>query len=444
VIAHELIETVTDPEGSAWYGAAESEGYASHVENADKCAWIYPSKQGGGTDVSPAYNLTIGSEMYLIQGNWVLDGEGYCGMGVESVSITATPLFTGLVINEVGRFRVRVTNDGPVQLDAGRLAVIGRPEGLLAGDPLPVAIAGALAPGQSVDVEVAVQAPYEIAGNVASVPFVFRVRDAASAHTFSARAVVPIDVRRAEQMIDQSACEGVTMPNPVDVFTWFEATASFLNVGNTVWTASDYELVALPLDVSFPYIRLPQALPRDVPPGSRVSVTFSLYAPLSMEGEKLEFGVGVANGASVFQVGCPASTQVKCVADLNKACSPCGTIQCNGDCVSNFANEGNACGCAGRYQCGACTKPLPPDYDEMVVRDYHEDFGWPVPNFTRMYTAEAGYEFVSCTLTREHGGGNCLLLPSYEGAQSCTATFGNNLTEGANCTVHLTQRRVCD
>lgn len=71
ILAHELEETVTDPDLNAWY---DSRGY----ENADKCAWTF-----GTTSTAPngaLYNVTLGSRNYLIQRNWVNAAGGYCSM----------------------------------------------------------------------------------------------------------------------------------------------------------------------------------------------------------------------------------------------------------------------------------------------------------------------------------------------------------------------------
>jgi hypothetical protein len=69
IIAHELEETVTDPDLNAWY---DNRG----AENADKCAWTF-----GTTTTLPSgakYNMTLGSRNYLIQQNWVNASGGFC------------------------------------------------------------------------------------------------------------------------------------------------------------------------------------------------------------------------------------------------------------------------------------------------------------------------------------------------------------------------------
>ena len=77
IIAHELEESVTDPDLNAWY---DNRGQ----ENADKCAWTF-----GAVSRAPngaAYNVTLGgsngipSTNYLIQQNWVNSGSGFCAM----------------------------------------------------------------------------------------------------------------------------------------------------------------------------------------------------------------------------------------------------------------------------------------------------------------------------------------------------------------------------
>jgi Phosphate-induced protein 1 conserved region len=64
VIAHELEETVSDPQLNAWYNAKGS-------ENGDMCAWTFGSKQSVATNGS-YYNVTLptatgGTRNYLLQ-----------------------------------------------------------------------------------------------------------------------------------------------------------------------------------------------------------------------------------------------------------------------------------------------------------------------------------------------------------------------------------------
>ena len=71
VIAHELEETVSDPDLNAWY---DTRG----AENADKCAWTF-----GATYAAPngsAANMQLGTRNFLIQQNWVNAGSGYCAL----------------------------------------------------------------------------------------------------------------------------------------------------------------------------------------------------------------------------------------------------------------------------------------------------------------------------------------------------------------------------
>ncbi|MBK6844866.1 MAG: hypothetical protein IPG88_21615 [Gemmatimonadetes bacterium] len=62
-LAHELVETVTDPQFNAWYDA-QSPGQ----ENADKCAWKF-----GSTYTTPngaKANIKVGVKHFLVQQNW--------------------------------------------------------------------------------------------------------------------------------------------------------------------------------------------------------------------------------------------------------------------------------------------------------------------------------------------------------------------------------------
>ena len=71
IIAHELEEATTDPNLNAWY---DSRGN----ENADKCAWTFgTTKQALNGSL---YNMTLGTNNYLIQRNWVNAGSGYCAL----------------------------------------------------------------------------------------------------------------------------------------------------------------------------------------------------------------------------------------------------------------------------------------------------------------------------------------------------------------------------
>ena len=80
VIAHELSETVSDPQGTAWYDSAGN-------ENGDKCAWIFgpTSMLGSGA----LYNVTMGGSNYLIQQMWLNAQGGLC-----ATSYATTPDFS--------------------------------------------------------------------------------------------------------------------------------------------------------------------------------------------------------------------------------------------------------------------------------------------------------------------------------------------------------------
>jgi hypothetical protein len=71
IISHELEEAVTDPDLNAWY---DRRG----MENADKCAWTFGTTSTAAN--GSQYNVTLGSNKYLIQRNWVNASGGYCSM----------------------------------------------------------------------------------------------------------------------------------------------------------------------------------------------------------------------------------------------------------------------------------------------------------------------------------------------------------------------------
>lgn len=96
VIAHELIETVTDPTGTAWWDSqtgSSTNGY----ENADMCAWNFGSvyKTSNGSYA----NYSSGGKNYLLQQEWVNTGGGlgYTGgkCAMSSAGIASTLLVSG-------------------------------------------------------------------------------------------------------------------------------------------------------------------------------------------------------------------------------------------------------------------------------------------------------------------------------------------------------------
>jgi len=68
IVAHELEETVSDPDLNAWY---DSKG----AENADKCAWTFGTTYTANGALA---NMKLGTRDFLIQQNWVNSAGGYC------------------------------------------------------------------------------------------------------------------------------------------------------------------------------------------------------------------------------------------------------------------------------------------------------------------------------------------------------------------------------
>ena len=71
IIAHESEEAISDPDLNAWY---DTRG----AENADKCAWTFGTTSTASN--GSLYNVTLGSNKYLSQQNWVNASGGYCAM----------------------------------------------------------------------------------------------------------------------------------------------------------------------------------------------------------------------------------------------------------------------------------------------------------------------------------------------------------------------------
>jgi len=71
VLAHELEESVTDPDLNAWYDRRGQ-------ENADKCAWKFGTTYT--TSNNSQANMKLGARDFLIQQNWVNAAGGYCAL----------------------------------------------------------------------------------------------------------------------------------------------------------------------------------------------------------------------------------------------------------------------------------------------------------------------------------------------------------------------------
>ncbi len=71
IVAHEQEEAISDPDLNAWY---DQRGY----ENTDKCAWTFGTEYTAGN--GSKYNVTLGSNNYLIQQNWLNANGGLCTM----------------------------------------------------------------------------------------------------------------------------------------------------------------------------------------------------------------------------------------------------------------------------------------------------------------------------------------------------------------------------
>jgi hypothetical protein len=333
-VAHELVETVTNPTGGGWFGYNEANEYGKNVENADKCNWIYLSTESTGTP-STTHDMANNGNRYLIQSNWVRAEGGYCGMGIESVQIAATPPAGGLALNQVGHFSVTVTNTGPVRLNAGTLTVQGGAIGVSAGSAVPVRINQDLAPNQSVTVDVPVAAPLDIFGNVQSVEFDFTVRDPRNLHTFDAVGRTFVDVRRADVLLDEAKCVGISLPSTVTKGTLFPVTVTLENTGSTVWLAGEYRLVGWPLDVVNGYLQTPLLIGKTVDRMQPVTLTFSASADVEW-GETYHVTVGMANAARAFTETCSGSTTVSLAGKPCKAgtgaCRTSGVLDAAGNC----------------------------------------------------------------------------------------------------------------
>jgi phosphate-induced protein 1 len=89
-IAHEIVETLSDPEDNSGWAALVG---SKDVENADNCSGLFGPRYTVFTDPSPApkgtpiqADLKVGIRDFLVQKNWVNigNGYGYCAMRIET------------------------------------------------------------------------------------------------------------------------------------------------------------------------------------------------------------------------------------------------------------------------------------------------------------------------------------------------------------------------
>jgi hypothetical protein len=92
IIAHELIETVTDPTGTAWWDSNPASATGGN-ESADMCAWNFGkvTKTFNGSYA----NLKAGGINYLVQTQWVNTGGLSGGTGACAMS-TSGPFYAPL------------------------------------------------------------------------------------------------------------------------------------------------------------------------------------------------------------------------------------------------------------------------------------------------------------------------------------------------------------
>jgi Phosphate-induced protein 1 conserved region len=78
VLAHELVETVSDPQLNAWYGVD-----LAH-ENGDLCAWTFGATHAAANGALA--NVKLGTREYLLQQNWVNANGGSCALSYNAPS----------------------------------------------------------------------------------------------------------------------------------------------------------------------------------------------------------------------------------------------------------------------------------------------------------------------------------------------------------------------
>ncbi len=98
IVAHELVETLSDPDASSgWIDSATG------VENGDNCAWQWGDTYTAFTVPGPPprnvqANVHVGIRDYAVQQNWVNIGAGYgyCALRIENDAASVTSFATSL------------------------------------------------------------------------------------------------------------------------------------------------------------------------------------------------------------------------------------------------------------------------------------------------------------------------------------------------------------
>jgi hypothetical protein len=74
IIAHELNEATTDPDGTSWINP-------NGEEISDLCEWTFGAAYHSGSASDPyPPNMTLNGIPYLIQESWLNHGGGYCAL----------------------------------------------------------------------------------------------------------------------------------------------------------------------------------------------------------------------------------------------------------------------------------------------------------------------------------------------------------------------------
>ncbi len=91
VIAHELVEAVSDPMLNTWFDAGGN-------ENADKCSWTFGTQSTATNGAK--YNVVASGRKYLIQQNWIPDSPQGCGLSYSAPALTATTATATATLNQ--------------------------------------------------------------------------------------------------------------------------------------------------------------------------------------------------------------------------------------------------------------------------------------------------------------------------------------------------------
>ncbi len=129
VMAHELSEGVSDPEGNAWY-------VSNGEEDADLCAWNFGATQAASN--GSMFNVTLNGVNYLMQQIWLNADGGSCALSYTPTVDFSVSVSGSQTVPPGGTSSAYKLTDTPLNGFTGAVTwTISPPAGITASAPVP-------------------------------------------------------------------------------------------------------------------------------------------------------------------------------------------------------------------------------------------------------------------------------------------------------------------